>query len=93
MTYPAVIREVKTHLPFNYSITIHEGRKRQVRRMFEKLGHRVRALKRIRIGDLSLGNLGEGETRELTIQEVKTLLLGVPVIGRNGHKMSAPCGM
>jgi ribosomal large subunit pseudouridine synthase B (EC 5.4.99.-) len=75
MTYPAVIKEVRAHLPFNYSITIHEGRKRQVHRMFEKLGHCVLALKRIRIGGLSLGNLKEGETRELTDREVKTLLL------------------
>ena len=77
VTHPAVIKEVKARPPFNYSVTIHEGRKRQVRRMFEKLGHHVLALKRIRMGGLSLGNLGEGETRELTIREVKTLLLGV----------------
>ena len=76
MTYPARIREVKAHHPFNYSITIHEGRKRQVRRMFEKLGHHVLALKRVRVGGLSLGKLKEGQTRELTVQEVKTLLLG-----------------
>lgn len=74
MTHPAVIREVEEHPPFNYSITMHEGRKRQVRRMFEELGHCVLALKRIRIGSLSLGNLEEGETRELTVQEVETLL-------------------
>ncbi len=76
MTYPARIREVKAHHPFNYSITIHEGRKRQVRRMFEKLGHHVLALKRVRVGGLSLGKLKEGQTRELTVQEVKALLLG-----------------
>jgi len=79
MTHLAIIREVEEHPPFNYSITIHEGRKRQVRRMFEELGHCVLALKRIRIGSLNLGNLEEGETRELTIQEVETLLLGVPI--------------
>ena len=90
VTYPAVIREVKAHPPFNYSVTIHEGRKRQVRRMFEKLGHHVLALKRIRIGSLSLGNLGEGETRELTIREVKMLLLGVPNNQCNSHKADAP---
>ena len=76
MTYPARIREVKAHHPFNYSITIHEGRKRQVRRMFEKLGHHVLALKRVRVGGLSLGKLKEGQTCELTVQEVKALLLG-----------------
>ena len=74
MTHPAVIKEVKAHRPFNYSITIHEGRKRQVRRMFESLGHRVLALKRVREGGLSLGNLGDGWVRELSAEEVKSLL-------------------
>lgn len=75
MTYPAVVKEQKAHPPFNYSITIHEGRKRQVRRMFEKFGYRVLALKRIRLGGLHLGELKEGEVRELTMQE-KLQLLG-----------------
>lgn len=74
MTHPAVIKEVKAHRPFNYSVTIHEGRKRQVRRMFEKLGHRVLALKRVREGGLSLGNLGDRQVRELSAEEVKSLL-------------------
>ncbi len=74
MTYPAVIREVKASQPFNYSITIHEGRKRQVRRMLEKLGHRVLALKRVREGGLRLGNLGDGQVRELSAEKVKSLL-------------------
>ena len=74
MTYPAVIREVKACQPFNYSITIHEGRRRQVRRMFESLGHRVLALKRVREGGLRLGKLGDGQVRELSAEEVKSLL-------------------
>ena len=73
LTQPAVIREGEAP-PFNYSLTIHEGRKRQVRRMFDSLGHHVQALKRIRMGSLSLGNLQEGEMRELSAQEVKALL-------------------
>jgi len=74
LTYPAVLREVKSLPPFTYSITIHEGRKRQVRRMFESIGHRVLALKRIRLGNLSLGDLKEGTTRELSTQEIQVLL-------------------
>ena len=74
MTHPAVIKEVKAHRPFNYSVTIHEGRKRQLRRMFEKLGHCVLALKRVREGGLSLGKLGDGQVRELSAEEVKSLL-------------------
>jgi len=74
MTHPAVIREMPSLPPFTYSLTIHEGRKRQVRRMFESVGHRVLALKRIRLGNLSLGTLGEGKTRELSTQEIRSLL-------------------
>lgn len=59
--------------PYHVTITIGEGRKRQVRRMFEIAGARVRHLKRIREGALSLGNLPEGQTRQLTAGEVRRL--------------------
>ncbi len=72
MTSPARIRAVKCP-PYNYSITIHEGRKRQVRRMFASLGYRVLELKRVRLGNLKIGDLAEGQTRELTIEEVRGL--------------------
>ncbi|MFC2032465.1 pseudouridine synthase, partial [Chloroflexota bacterium] len=62
MTHPAIVKEVKYPLPFKYSLTLREGRKRQVRRMLAALGHRVLTLKRIRMGNLSMGNLGEGDT-------------------------------
>jgi 23S rRNA pseudouridine2605 synthase len=54
-------------------LTIHEGRNRQVRRMFEALGHRVLALTRIRFGPLDLGDLAPGRTRELAPDEVEAL--------------------
>jgi len=73
LTSSAVIRELKTTSTFNYSIIIHEGKKRQIRRMFAHLGYTVKALKRIRIGKLLLGNLKEGETRVLTPLEVRNL--------------------
>ena len=73
MTSPATLKEIDSP-PFSYSLTIHEGRKRQVRRMFASLGHEVLALKRIRMGNLSLGNLAEGKTRQLSTQEVSRLL-------------------
>jgi len=73
MTSPAKVREIDSP-PFNYSLTIHEGRKRQVRRMFASLGHEVLALKRIRMGNFSLGSLAEGRTRQLSTREVRTLL-------------------
>ncbi len=74
MTHPVVVRELKAGSSFNYSITMHEGGKRQVRRMFQSLGRRVLALKRVRVGSLTLGDLKEGETRELGIKEVQALL-------------------
>ena len=55
-------------------ITIHEGKNRQVRKMFETLGYRVVALRRIKIGELELGNLKEGRWRHLTAHEINCLL-------------------
>jgi 23S rRNA pseudouridine2605 synthase len=54
-------------------ITIHEGRKRQVRRMCEAVGHPVIALERVRFGPLWLGKLEEGRYRRLTAAEVEKL--------------------
>jgi 23S rRNA pseudouridine2605 synthase len=54
-------------------ITIHEGRKRQVRRMCEAVGHPVIALERVRFGPLWLGKLEEGQHRRLTAPEVEKL--------------------
>ncbi len=54
-------------------ITIREGRKRQVRRMFEYFGHNVLGLKRVGFGPLSLGELKSGNYRELTNQELKNV--------------------
>lgn len=75
ITYPAVIKERTKCNGYNYSITIHEGRNHQIRRMFAKLGINVISLKRIRIGRLTLGNLKEGETRELNSSEIEKLFL------------------
>ena len=71
MTSEAKVSIIKNEPFYNYSITIHEGRKRQVRRMFEALGHNVLRLKRVRIGGLILGDLKEGETRKLTEKEAQ----------------------
>ena len=78
MTIPVVVRKIEPSLPFTYSITVHEGKKRQLRRMFATLGYRVLALKRVRMGHLSLGKLKEGAVRELKEQEVEALLSGKP---------------
>ena len=73
-TRPATVKKVESLPPYNYSLTIHEGRKRQVRRMFARLKHPVIALKRVRMGNLTLGDLKEGEIRVLSGKEVKSLL-------------------
>jgi pseudouridine synthase len=54
-------------------LTIHSGRKRQVRRMLKAVGHAVVALRRTRVGTLTLGNLQPGQWRELTDEEVTLL--------------------
>ncbi len=56
-----------------FEITIHEGRNRQVRRMCEVLGHQVSRLVRIGYAFLTLGDLGTGQKRLLSNQEVKRL--------------------
>ncbi len=73
LTHPARVSEISKP-PFNYSITIHEGRKRQIHRMFERVGYPLLALKRVRIGGIRLGSLKEGEVRRLTQAEIKALL-------------------
>lgn len=54
-------------------ITIHEGRKRQVRRMFETIGHPVISLCRIAYGALELGTLPRGRYRILSREDLKLL--------------------
>jgi len=62
---------------------IHEGRKRQIRRMCQAVGHPVQRLARVRIGSLGLGALAPGQVRRLTAQEIAGLLdvKGVKVTG------------
>ncbi len=55
-------------------ITIHEGKNRQVRKMFEAVGCKVVGLKRIKIGTVELGNLPLGRWRHLTSHEVSYLM-------------------
>ncbi len=74
MTLPA---KAKILLADNYHTVLHfaikEGRNRQVRRMFESVGHNVINLKRIMLGELTLDGLDVGEYRELTKKEVRYL--------------------
>ena len=73
-TYPAQVRVVRDEALYSdIIVSIHEGRNRQVRRMFDAVGHKVLLLRRIRFGPLELGDLRRGEWRELTAQEIETL--------------------
>jgi 23S rRNA pseudouridine2605 synthase len=71
---PAKVRVIRTHpAATEIDITIHEGRNRQVRRMFEATDHPVLALERLRFGPLSLGDMRQGQWRELTEKEMSAL--------------------
>lgn len=70
ITAPARARQ---SAPGVVELTLHEGRNRQVRRMFEAIGHRVVDLRRVRFGPLRLGELAEGATRRLSRAEVEDL--------------------
>lgn len=67
------IREVEGGRGALLEIVILEGRKREVRRMFDAVGHSVRELTRVRFGPLRLSGVSPGEWRELTPEEVKAL--------------------
>ncbi|MEB3221255.1 MAG: pseudouridine synthase [Candidatus Sericytochromatia bacterium] len=56
------------------AVTIREGRNRQVRRMMEAVGHPVVRLERVAIGEMTAGNLPEGQFRPLLEAEVQALL-------------------
>ncbi len=55
-----------------FRITIHQGWNKQIRRMLEEGGYQVKALKRITIGQVGLGDLKSGQWRPLTQQEVES---------------------
>lgn len=73
---PASAREVLT-IPgtkgHGVVITIHEGRNRQVRRMFERLGYRVERLERVAYGPVTTEGLSRGQVRPLTKHELQAL--------------------
>jgi 23S rRNA pseudouridine2605 synthase len=70
-TAPATVRRVSADA---LEITIHEGRKRQVKRMCEAVGHPVKRLERVAFGPLKLGDLPRGRWRRLSDAEVDALM-------------------
>lgn len=74
MTGPAFVKKVKKAEQNSWlELTIREGRKHQVKRMLEAIGHVVIKLVRVRMGPLSLGTLEHGEFRFLTDREANAL--------------------
>ena len=69
-TAPAGVRRLG---PSRIELTLHEGRKHQVKRMCEAVGHPVRQLHRSRYAHLDLSGLAPGEWRELTAVEIQRL--------------------
>jgi 23S rRNA pseudouridine2605 synthase len=71
-TAPATVRAVREGDNPWYEITIIEGRNRQIRRMFEAVGHHVEKIRRIRYGPLEL-DVPPGGVRELRVPEIEKL--------------------
>ncbi|MFA6090222.1 MAG: pseudouridine synthase [Candidatus Gracilibacteria bacterium] len=70
LTKPAVITRLSSG---KFAIVLTEGRNRQIRRMVEAVGHTVKKLKRIRIENIMLGDLEEGEYKPLNKTELQGL--------------------
>jgi 23S rRNA pseudouridine2605 synthase len=73
-------------------LVIHEGRKRQVRRMCEAVGHPVVRLVRVRIGPLADRGLAPGEWRALTVAEVRALETAITAPGGQGPERPVRAG-
>ena len=56
-----------------YHVTLYEGRNRQIRKIFDSIGHPVVHLKRIQIGEITAPELETGEYRPLTAEEIEYL--------------------
>ena len=69
-TAPAKVKIVSKR---EIKIAIFEGRNRQIRKMLETLGYEIKSLKRVKVGELTLGSLEVGHYRPLTEDEIKYL--------------------
>jgi len=80
-TGPALVRVVKVAANPWYEITLIEGRNRQIRRMFEAVGHHVEKIKRVKYGSLAL-DVPPGEFRSLTLREIERLKSATKTAGK-----------
>jgi 23S rRNA pseudouridine2605 synthase len=73
-TRPAGVKRIKTGKKTSVlEVVLTEGRNRQLRRMCQAVGHKVRRLQRVAIGKLELGMLKAGQWRILTLEEISRL--------------------
>jgi 23S rRNA pseudouridine2605 synthase len=84
-TAPASVRVVKEAANPWYEITLIEGRNRQLRRMFEAVGHHVEKIKRVRYGPLTL-DVPPGKYRSLTLREIERLKSATKVNARQSAR-------
>jgi 23S rRNA pseudouridine2605 synthase len=81
LTAPAQVQRLA---PDTLELTIHEGRKRQVRRMCAQVGHPVVRLERLAVGPLLLGDLRPGAHRRLAPREIEALMAATAPEARRG---------
>jgi len=89
-TRPAGVRLVKPGANPWLEVTIHEGRKHQVRLMLASEGHRVLRLRRIRFAGIGLGDLAVGALRPLTASELARLHRAAGGTGRSRRPSKKP---
>ncbi|MBI2955360.1 MAG: rRNA pseudouridine synthase [Chloroflexi bacterium] len=76
-TAPAIVERLKKGPEGTWlRLIIHEGRKRQIRRMLVSVGYNVSRLIRVRVGPLRLGDLPSGQSRPLTREEIASIFRG-----------------
>ncbi len=86
-TRPARVARVSAT---RFAITLQEGRNRQIRRMVAKVGHQVRALRRVRVAHIRLGKIKKGHWRHLSDTERERLLeIVIGTADRNKIKKTA----
>jgi len=73
-------------------VELRSGRNREVRRLFEGIGHEVTRLKRVRFGGLELESLEPGRWRDLTRDEIRAAFPAAPISGRGRLPSTASAG-
>ena len=70
-TMPGVTVRKRSKRETHLVVELHQGRNREIRKMFATIGHEVTRLKRVSVGGLELGDLEPGQWRELTRDEIR----------------------